>query len=39
MYAMQNAFTYLPHDCGIAAGGSLVMIVSTYRLAKEKKFK
>ena len=36
MYAVQDPFTYLPHDCEIAADGSLVMFVSTYRLAKEK---
>jgi hypothetical protein len=40
MYAVQDPFTYLPHDCEIAADGSLVMFVSTYKLAKrEKKLK
>jgi hypothetical protein len=36
MYAVQDAFTCMPHDCEIAADGSLVMFVSTYILAKEK---
>ena len=36
MYAVQYPFTYLPHDCEIAADGSLVMFVSTYRLSKEE---
>jgi hypothetical protein len=37
MYAVQDPFTHLPHDCEIVADGSLVMFVSTYRPAKEGK--
>jgi len=36
MYAVQNPFTYLPHDCEIAADGSLVMFVSAHWIDKEK---
>jgi hypothetical protein len=36
MYAVQDRCTYLSHDCEIAADGSVVMFVSTYRLAKGK---